>query len=219
MGSGGGRAGVAAHEDQGLLCLAEHGRGLCLRGSGAAGQRPEAGHQRREAGPAGRWDGPPLGCPAKAQLGSPSPTLGPVSPLGSLPVTWLLCGILARRLIAADRGTCSKETSGTRELGWGTAHSDLLPSVPSFLSCFLPTLPPPPATGLGDQRRKTCQVLSPLLSLPWKPGVPFSLTEATFRVLQLLLGITMTLWRGAERADGPQASLNRQSTLHSRGGF
>lgn len=150
---------------------------------------------------------------------APPPTLGPVSPLGSLPVTWLLCGILARRLIAADRGTCSKETSGTRELGWGTAHSDLLPSVPSFLSCFLPTLPPPPATGLGDQRRKTCQVLSPLLSLPWKPGVPFSLTEATFRVLQLLLGITMTLWRGAERADGPQASLNRQSTLHSRGGF
>ena len=81
------------------------------------------------------------GCPAKAQLSSPSPTLAPASPLGSLPVMWLLCGTLGRGLIAADRCTCSRETSaGDGELGGGTVHSDLPPTMPSFLSCFLPAL-------------------------------------------------------------------------------
>lgn len=108
---------------------------------GSAGQRLEAGDQRGEAGPTGRWDRPPLGCPAKAQLSSPSPTLAPASPLGSLPVMWLLCGTLGRGLIAADRCTCSRETSaGDGELGGGTVHSDLPPTMPSFLSCFLPAL-------------------------------------------------------------------------------
>lgn len=56
-------------------------------------------------------------------------------------------------------------------------------------SCLFPSCPTPHPY-LEDQLRKTCQVLSPLLSLPWKPRLPLSLIEATFRAPQLLLGVT-----------------------------
>ena len=66
-----------------------------------------------------------------AQLCNPPPTLVPAGPLGSLPVTWPLCGALGCGLITADRCTCSRETSVS--WGWGdgegntVTHSTLRP--------------------------------------------------------------------------------------------
>ena len=54
LGAGGARAGDVGREDQCLLCLAGHGIDLCPWGLGAAGQRPEAEDQSREAEPTGR---------------------------------------------------------------------------------------------------------------------------------------------------------------------
>lgn len=77
-------------------------------------------------------------------------------------------------------------------------HSTLHP--PSRSVSFRP--------GLQDQQREARQVLSLLFSLPWKPGSPLFLTEATFRAVQMLLGGG---WGG--RADGPPAPAGKAAPM------
>lgn len=78
-----------------------------------------------------------------------------------------------------------------------------------------------PATCLEDPLTKTCQVPPPFFALktnkvankvPHSGHIQGSLHSCSRAFPELP-------WRGAGRADGPQASLNQQSTSHSCGRF